>query len=31
MAFIKKYWYGLLGALVLVVFMALMVAGVIQP
>jgi hypothetical protein len=31
MAFIKHYWYGLLGVLVLVVLVALMVGGVIEP
>ena len=31
MGFIRKYWFGLAGALVIVVLMALMVGGVIEP
>jgi hypothetical protein len=31
MAFIKHYWYGLLGALVIVVLIGLMIGGVIEP
>jgi hypothetical protein len=29
--FIKHYWYGVLGALVIIVLMGLMIGGVIQP
>jgi hypothetical protein len=31
MDFIKHYWYGILGGLVIVVLMGLMIGGVIQP
>jgi hypothetical protein len=29
--FIKHYWYGVLGALVIIILMALMIGGVIEP
>jgi len=31
MQFVKNYWYGLIGVGSLVVFLALLVTGVIQP
>lgn len=31
MNFVKKYWFGLIGVLIVVVLMALMVGGVIEP
>lgn len=31
MNFIKHYWYGILGALVIVVLLGLMIGGVIEP
>ncbi len=31
MGFVKKYWFGLIGVLVVVVLMGLMIGGVIEP
>lgn len=31
MKLIKQYWYGIAGALVIIILMGLMIGGVIQP